>query len=60
MVAWPVSIVWQTWIALGCQMGESLVGLIAIEDFYHLTIFSGTKRIHLERGYRSMTVLHID
>jgi len=60
MVAWPVSIVWQMWIALGYQMGESLVGLIAIEDFSRLTIFLGTRRIHLERGYRFMTCLHID
>jgi hypothetical protein len=38
MVGWPVLIVWQMWIALGYQTGASLVGLIAIEDFYHLTM----------------------
>jgi hypothetical protein len=49
MVGWSVLTVWQMWIALGYQMGASLVGLIAIEDFYHLTILLGAKRMHLKR-----------
>ena len=50
MVGWHVSIAWQMWIALSYQMGASIVGLIVIEDFYHLTILLGTKRMHLEKG----------
>ena len=50
MAVWPVLIVWLMWIALGYQMVTSIVGLIAIEDFYHLTIPLGAKRMHLERG----------
>jgi hypothetical protein len=49
MVGWPVLTVWQMWIALGYQMGASLVGLIATEDFYHLTMLLGTKRVHSKR-----------
>jgi len=29
--------------------GASIVGLIAIEDFYQLTMNLGTRRMHLER-----------